>query len=29
MDIWVCEYDPPGNWERQYRENVLPVGCRR
>jgi uncharacterized protein YkwD len=27
MDIWVCEYDPPGNWERQYRENVLPVGC--
>ena len=28
MDIWVCEYDPPGNWEGQYRENVLPVGCR-
>ena len=27
MDIWVCEYDPPGNWEGQYRENVLPPGC--
>jgi len=29
MDVWVCEYDPPGNWEGQYRENVLPVGCKR
>jgi uncharacterized protein YkwD len=28
MDIWVCEYDPAGNWEGQYRENVLPRGCR-
>ena len=28
MDIWVCEYDPPGNWEGQYRDNVRPVGCR-
>jgi uncharacterized protein YkwD len=28
MDIWVCEYDPAGNWEGQYRENVLPTGCR-
>jgi uncharacterized protein YkwD len=28
MDIWVCEYDPAGNWEGQYRDNVLPVGCR-
>jgi len=27
-DIWVCEYDPPGNWEGQYREQVLPTGCR-
>ena len=27
MDIWVCEYDPAGNWEGQYRENVLPPGC--
>jgi uncharacterized protein YkwD len=28
MDIWVCEYDPAGNWDGQYRENVLPLGCR-
>jgi uncharacterized protein YkwD len=28
MDIWVCEYDPAGNWEGQYRENVLPARCR-
>lgn len=28
MDIWVCEYDPAGNWEGQYRDNVLPAGCR-
>ena len=27
-DLWVCEYDPPGNWEGQYQENVLPAGCR-
>jgi uncharacterized protein YkwD len=29
MDIWVCEYDPAGNWEGQYRDNVLPRGCDR
>lgn len=28
MDIYVCEYDPPGNWEGQYRDNVRPRGCR-
>lgn len=27
MDIWVCEYDPPGNVETRYRQNVLPAGC--
>jgi len=27
-DIWVCEYDPPGNWEGQYREQVLATGCK-
>ena len=27
MDIYVCEYDPPGNWEGQYRDNVRPRGC--
>jgi uncharacterized protein YkwD len=29
MDIWVCEYDPAGNWEGQYRDNVLPTSCHR
>jgi uncharacterized protein YkwD len=28
MDIWVCQYDPPGNVEGRFRENVLAVGCR-
>jgi uncharacterized protein YkwD len=28
MDVWVCEYDPPGNWEGQYRQQVLPIGCK-
>jgi len=28
MDIYVCEYDPPGNWEGQYRDNVRARGCR-
>jgi uncharacterized protein YkwD len=28
MDLYVCEYDPPGNWEGQYRDNVRPRGCR-
>jgi uncharacterized protein YkwD len=27
-DIWVCNYDPAGNWDGQYRENVLPLGCK-
>ncbi len=29
MDIWVCEYDPPGNVQGMYRQNVLPAGCQR
>jgi len=28
MDIWVCEYDPPGNVQGMYRQNVLKPGCR-
>jgi uncharacterized protein YkwD len=28
MDIWVCNYDPPGNVERGYSKNVLPTSCR-
>ena len=27
-DIWVCEYDPFGNVEGEYRANVLPTSCR-
>ena len=27
-DIWVCEYDPPGNVDGEYRDNVKPAGCR-
>jgi uncharacterized protein YkwD len=27
-DIWVCEYDPPGNYDGEYETNVLPVGCK-
>ncbi|MDB4964983.1 MAG: hypothetical protein JWN44_672 [Myxococcales bacterium] len=28
LDVWICQYDPPGNVEGQYRENVQPLGCR-
>jgi len=28
MDIWVCNYDPAGNWDGQYRDNVKPRGCK-
>ena len=28
MDIWVCNYDPPGNVKGQYRENVKPTSCK-
>jgi uncharacterized protein YkwD len=28
MDIWVCEYDPPGNVQGMFRQNVLPTGCK-
>ena len=27
MQIWVCNYDPPGNVEGEYRENVQPTTC--
>jgi hypothetical protein len=29
LEIWVCQYDPPGNVEGEYRENVLPASCRK
>lgn len=28
-DIYVCNYDPPGNWEGQYRQQVLPASCKK
>jgi uncharacterized protein YkwD len=28
-DIYVCNYDPPGNWEGKYREEVLPASCKK
>ena len=28
MDVWVCNYDPPGNLEGAYRDNVRPTSCR-
>lgn len=29
MELYVCNYDPPGNWEGQYREHVLPTSCKK
>jgi uncharacterized protein YkwD len=28
IDIYICQYDPPGNVEGEYRDNVKPTGCR-
>jgi uncharacterized protein YkwD len=28
MDLYVCQYDPPGNVEGGYKDNVKPAGCR-
>ena len=28
MDLWVCQYDPPGNVQTQYQAKVLPTNCR-
>lgn len=28
-DIWVCQYETPGNWEGQFREKVLPTSCKK
>jgi uncharacterized protein YkwD len=29
MQVWVCNYDPPGNVEGEYQKNVLPETCGR
>jgi uncharacterized protein YkwD len=28
-DIFVCNYDPPGNWKGQYKQHVLPASCKK
>ena len=28
-DIFVCNYDPPGNWEGQYKTQVLSASCKK
>lgn len=28
-DIHVCNYDPPGNWQGQYKQHVLPTSCKK
>jgi uncharacterized protein YkwD len=28
FDLWVCNYDPPGNVEGGYPKNVLARGCK-
>ena len=28
LDVWVCNYDPPGNVQGEYQANVLPTSCR-
>lgn len=28
LDVWVCNYDPPGNVEGQYAQQVRPTSCR-
>ena len=28
-EIWVCRYNPPGNYRGQYRQHVLPESCTK
>lgn len=27
-ELWVCRYNPPGNFSRRYQANVLPKSCK-
>lgn len=27
-DIWVCQYERPGNWEGQFGQKVRPTSCK-
>jgi len=29
FQLWVCNYDPPGNMQGEYQQNVLPPDCAR
>lgn len=29
LDVWVCQYDPPGNVEGRFRAEVLPSSCNK
>ena len=28
-DIYVCNYDPPGNYDGEYATHVLPTSCKK
>jgi uncharacterized protein YkwD len=28
-EVWVCQYDPPGNFLGAFEQNVLPESCHR
>ncbi len=29
LEVWVCNYDPPGNVDGMFREEVMPSSCRK
>jgi pathogenesis-related protein 1 len=29
LDLWVCHYDPPGNVEGMFVDEVKPASCRK
>jgi hypothetical protein len=29
MDVWVCNYDPPGNMDGEFGKNVVATSCKR